>query len=114
MEKHVRLIVGALILLFVMTMMNMCSSCSTSRKLDAVLDTQRSSQTKIDSSFKVHDQQLDVRLQLLAPQIVNQFLNMFNSEKYGNEIQLNQAKIDALNMQLKNEKLKNDAEKKHR
>lgn len=113
MEKHIRLIAGGLILLFIMTMLNMCSSCSTSRKLDALSEMQQKSQTKTDSSFKAQDQLFDIRLQLLTPQVVNQFLNMFNAEKYGNEIQLNQAKIDALNMQIKNEKSKNDTEKKH-
>ena len=51
---------------------------------------------------------------MMQPQIVNQILTLFNAEKYSSEIELNNAKINALNQQIQIITSKNDTTKKHR
>lgn len=113
-DGQFKVIVLAVILLFLICFMNMCNSCSTSRKVDQVLSKQDQAKVSADSIATKHETTTGIQLQLMQPQIVNQFLDIFNSEKYKNQIDLNQAKIDALNLQLKNEQLKNDTTKKRR
>jgi len=114
MEKNqFKIVIAGMIIIFIMTCMNMCHSCSSSRKADEV----KAMQARIDSMNVIgrieQTKQFELQLQMLQPQVVNQFLSIFNSEKYNNEIDLNNVKIKALQDQLKNINDKNDATKTH-
>lgn len=101
-------------MLFFICTLNMCSSCSNSRKMEDVLAGQRRAAIAADSMNAATAKNIDLQMQLMQPQVVNQFLSLFNAEKYKNEIQLNNAKIEALQQQVKNMKNKNDTAKTHR
>ena len=111
--KQFRILIAAIAVLFLMSMMNTCSSCSTARKLDEVSARQDKAVKLADSTASIQMRTMENRLDMLQPQIVNQFLGLFNAEKYKNEIDLNKAKIEALKQQLKNEQLKNGTPEKH-
>ena len=114
MKDNGKLIMVALVILFLMSFMNTCNSCASSRKLDEL-------GVKVDAVGKQNDslvsgqtKYIELRLELMQPQIVNQFLSMFNSEKYSNEMKMNDAKIISLQQQISILKEKNDTTKAHR
>lgn len=109
-KKKFNIIVIGMALLFVMSMFNTCSSCSSSRKADEII----AKQSRSDSLNFNQTKQFELQIQMMQPQIVNQILTLFNAEKYSNEIELNNAKINALNQQIQIITSKNDTTKKHR
>ncbi len=114
MEKNnFKIVIAGMILLFLMSCMNMCNSCSSSRKADEIKVRLDKSDSTAASENAKQAKMFETQMQLLQPQIVNQFLSIFNSEKYNNEIDLNNVKIKALQDQLKNLKDKNDTAKTH-
>lgn len=110
-KKHFNFIMIGMAVLFLMISMNMCSTCSTTRKVAEVQASQRSADSLSAINDAVMVQRFELQLQMLQPQVVNQFLALFNAEKYKSEIELNNAKINALNMQIKNLNEKNDTTK---
>ena len=112
-NKNQNIIYIILGVLFLMVMINTCNSCSASRKADEIIAAQKAMSTHVDDAISTQSKAFDLSIQLVQPQIVSQFLTFLGSEKYKSEIQLNNEKINALNLQLKNIKLKNDTIKKH-
>jgi sensor histidine kinase YesM len=109
-----KVIITALALLFLMSFMNTCNSCSSSRKIDDLSVKVDGVASAVDNAARSQSTHLEIRLDMLQAQIVNQFLSMFNSEKYKNEIELNAAKINALRQQIKILEQQNDTAKAHR
>lgn len=109
-----KIIIVALVLLFLMSFMNTCNSCSSSRKIDELSTKVGAIGKQNDSLVSVQTKYIELRLDLLQPQIVNQFLSMFNSEKYSNEMKMNDAKILSLQQQISILKEKNDTTKANR
>ena len=112
-NNQFRILIISISALFLICFMGTCNSCSTARKVDVMIEKQDALKKQLDAQFAAQDKVFDIRLQLLQPQVVNQFLGLFNSEKYKNEIDLNGSKIETLKLQLKNEQMKNDTTKKH-
>jgi hypothetical protein len=109
-KKKFNIIMIGMALLFMMSMFNTCSSCSSSRKADGII----AAQAKSDSINMNQTKQFELQIQMMQPQIVNQILMLFNAKKYSSEIELNNAKINALNQQIQIITAKNDTTKKNR
>ena len=105
---------AGLSLVFLICFMGTCNSCSTSRKMDEQSVAITKLSARVDSSFANQSKSFELQQQLAQPQIVNQFLNLFNAAQYKNEIDLNNEKINGLQQQIKNLKQKNDTARKNR
>lgn len=103
--------IAVLAALLLVTLANSCGTCNASKKLDAIANELAMLNSRTDSARAAGMRHTELMFELSQPQIVNQLLMLFNSEKYGNEIKLNQAKIDALKQQIKNAELQNDKQK---
>ena len=112
-KRQFNSIIVALAVLFLMCCMNTCNSCSAVRKADEVKTTQAKSDSMSLANTAVLAKQFELQMQMMQPQVVNQFLQIFNGEKYKNEITLNQTKIELLQQQIKTLNEKNDTSKAH-
>ena len=102
------------IVLFFLSCINMCSSCTTK---SALLEFEKSNSEKFaaEARSRASDKiELGLQMQTLAPEISNMFLGYFNAEQYKGVIQINGEKIKNLNLQLQNIKSKVDSTKKNR
>ena len=102
------------VVLFFLSCINMCSSCTTK---SALIELEKSSTEKFAAEAKSRDAdkaEMGLRMQTLAPEISNMFLGYFNAEQYKGVIQINSEKIKNLNLQLQNMKSKVDTTKKNR
>ena len=110
-NKQFKSVMAGMIVIFMFTLISTCNTCSVIRKNDELAASCDKLKRQADSTSNVQVKSMEVQINMVEPQVVNQFLQIFNSEKYKNEISLNNAKIDALRQQLKNEQNKHDGQK---
>ena len=113
MLKENRLVVILLSVLLLITLVNTCNSCGTSRKVDELSKRQDTMKAQLISRIDAVSNITDLRMQMLQPQIVSEFLSLFNSAEYRSEIEINNQKIKNLQLQLDRQH-RNDTTKAHR